>query len=1069
MGGDGPRAAGLVSGFEVRVLGPVQAVRAGRKLALGGPMQRAVLAMLALEAGRVVPAGLLIEELWRGGAPAGAATTLRSYVSRLRSALHPDARLVAEGGGYVLALGPEMLDSARFEDLVGAGNDALAAGEAAVSVRQFEQALALWRGRALAGVADVDSLARESARLEELRLAAVEGRAEAALALGRHTEMAGELERLVAEHPLRERLWRLLVLALYRAERQADALAAYRRAREILAAELGLEPGEDLRRLEEAVLRQDVPPPLPAARHNLPAALTSFVGRDEDLARLIELLGRARLVTLTGPGGAGKTRLALELAGRVAERFADGTWLASLSGTTDAGLVPSAVMESLGVRQTGGIPVVEALRYRLRAAELLLVLDNCEHLLDACTELASRLLAASPGLRVLATSREPLGITGEITYPVAPLTVPPAQASEQVAVASPAVRLFLDRASAARPGGVMRMPAAAVVEVCRELDGLPLAIELAAGRASALSVQEIADHLSDRFRFLARRRVLGDPRHQTLKAAIDWSYELLSEDDRRAFRALAVFAGGFELSAAAFVCDSEDRTGALEVIDGLASKSLLVAEPAAAGTRYRVLETIRQYAADRLVEAGETGPAQRRHAQAFLSLARREHDPRVLLPEMDNFRAALEWSLSQGEEAGPRLASALGGFWLASGFFQEAREWLERAAAAVPAEPGLHAELLRLLGTVLYDSGELDSAHAILAEAAAAAESARLPALHARAKIQLADIRTMQGASPRDMLTDCQHTAAILESEGDLAGLAEAWLVIGQLHFYLGDTPADQEALDRAASYASRSGNRRAALEIRRWQAVTLTVLPIPADEAIRRAEQLLAEAAGDPRAEAAVMQALPPLYAYAGRLTDARAAVTRSQALHTRSGAVGDWAITEVFSAGEAEMIAGNPAGAERHLRDGIAGLRAMGDQAFRAAAVAMLAEAVYAQDRFAEAWQLTSEAEALTIADYFDTQAYWKATRAKLLARRGQYRAAFQLADEAIALVAATSYAALHADVLTAKAEVALLAGVHQDAAASLRQALKIYQDRHATPLAQRTQQALDSSDRADGTRPA
>ena len=507
----------------------MQAVRAGRDVALGGPRQRAVLALLALDAGRVVPAGRLVEEIWRGQPPPGAAKTLRSYISRLRSALAPEVAVVARGGGYALSADPSQLDVARFERLLAEGQAALGGGEAAAAGNRFREALALWRGPALADVADVEPLAREGARLEELRLVAVEGRLEADLVAGSHAEMTGELERLVGEYPLRERLWRLLMLALYRGGRQADALAAYQRARAMLAGELGLEPGQELQELERAVLRHEVPPPaLYGNRHNLPAQLTSFLGRDQELAMLGKLLGEARLVTLTGAGGTGKTRLAVEFAAGMVERFPDGVWLADLAGVSDPGLVAAQVMEALGVRQAGDVPVLEALRFRLRSAELLLVLDNCEHLLDACAQLAGGLLAGSPGLRVLATSREPLGIPGEAACPVPPLALPAERADAVAVVGTPAVRLFLDRSAAARPGaGMAGAPVAVIGRICRELDGLPLAIELAAARTSTLSVEEVEAHLADRFRFLAYRRPAADPRHQGLQAAIDWSYELL--------------------------------------------------------------------------------------------------------------------------------------------------------------------------------------------------------------------------------------------------------------------------------------------------------------------------------------------------------------------------------------------------------------------------------------------------------------------------------------------------------------------------------------------------------------
>ena len=423
---------------------------------------------------------------------------------------------------------------------------------------------------------DVEPLAREGARLEELRLAAVEGRVEADLAAGLHAEVAGELERLVAEHPLRERLWRLLMLALYRGGRQADALAAYQRARAMLAEELGLEPGQELRELERAVLRQEVPPRRDRQRHNLPAQLTSFLGREQELAMLGKLLGEARLVTLTGAGGAGKTRLAVEFAAGMVERFADGVWLAELAGIADPGLVAGQVMEALGVRQAGDVPVMEALRYRLRSAELLLVLDNCEHLLDACASWRRRCCPARRGCGCWrpAASRWAFPVRPPARcrrWPCLPRTADPA-ASRQ----APAVRLFLDRGAAARAGaGLAGAPVAVIGRICRELDGLPLAIELAAARTSTLSVEEVEAHLADKFGFLAYRRPVADPRHQALKAAIDWSYELLPAAEQGVFGQLSVFAGGFGLAQAAQVCCGGDEAAAFDLVDPLASKSLV--------------------------------------------------------------------------------------------------------------------------------------------------------------------------------------------------------------------------------------------------------------------------------------------------------------------------------------------------------------------------------------------------------------------------------------------------------------------------------------------------------------
>jgi predicted ATPase len=918
----------------------------------------------------------------------------------------------------------------------------------------------LWRGRALADVAGVGSLAREGARLEELRLVAVEGRIEADIELGVAAEAAGELEALVAEHPVRERLWRLLVLALYRSGRQADALAAYRRARAMLAGELGIEPGEELRALEQAVLRQEVPAAAARQqRHNLPLRLTSFVGREGELAALEELVGGVRLVTLTGAGGTGKTRLAVEFAARAAEQFGDGAWLADLAGIAEPELVPAQVMEVLGVRQTAEVAVLEALCYRLRSAELLLVLDNCEHLLGACAGLAAALLGSAPGLRVLATSREPLGVAGEAVYPVPPLAVPPETAESLVLARAPAVRLFLARGSAARAGAaVQSAPVAVVARICRELDGLPLAIELAAARASVLSVPEIAAHLADKFRFLAYPRPVAGPRHQALKAAIGWSYELLPENERRAFRALSVFAGGFSLQAVAAVCCGGDEAAALDLVGQLAAKSLVVAEPVAGGTRYRLLETIRQYAAERLAEADEAAETQRRHTETYLELAESERTLGVLLGEQDNFRAALDYALGTGGEIGPRLARALGGLWLARGLFQEGRGWLERALAAGPADQRLRAELLRLLGALLYAAADMQRAQAVLVQGAEAAAAAGLPALQARIRILRADIQAEQSGIYADALDVCAAAALLLESEGDLEGMAEAWLTAGKLRFYCGDPLAAEEALERAGEYARRSGHHRAELMSRSWLVAAFQELPIPADVAVGRAEQLLQAAAGDPWAEAAILNPLALLYGFAGRFADARAANRRAQAVFAGSGAKLNWAISAML-AGDIELIAGDPAAAGQILQQGAEALRVMGERAYRATIVTLLAEAAYAQGRFNEALRLTEEAEALAGAGDFDAQARWRATRAKLLARRGQFSAAARLADEALALIPVTCYGRGLAEMLVAKAEVSRLAGAPGEAEASLRRALQRYEDRRMAPLAERARGLLAS----------
>ncbi len=418
--------------------------------------------------------------------------------------------------------------------------------------------------------------------------------------------LVADIERLVEEEPLRERLWRQLVIALYRSERQADALATYRRARGLLSDTLGLDPSEELRALETAILRHEVAPaPAVEARHNLPAPVTSFVGREVELAELEQLLREHRLVTLTGMGGAGKTRMALEVATRQVGAWSGGVWLADLMPISDPALVPGAVAHTLGAAERPDVTPLAALLDRLRALELLLVLDNCEHLVEACAELADEVLRACSDVRVLATSRIALAAPGELDYALAPLATPtedePAGEVERFA----SVRLFMERGRAARRGLAADGEGLRTVgRICRELDGLPLAIELAAARAKTLSIEEIADHLDDRLRFLRSWRRVADPRHQTLRATLDWSYELLSDEERSVLAPLSVFAGGFTLQAVAAICLDGDDARALDLVGRLVESSLVVAESRQDVTRYRLLETIREYAAERLDDIG---------------------------------------------------------------------------------------------------------------------------------------------------------------------------------------------------------------------------------------------------------------------------------------------------------------------------------------------------------------------------------------------------------------------------------------------------------------------------------
>jgi predicted ATPase/DNA-binding SARP family transcriptional activator/tetratricopeptide (TPR) repeat protein len=1051
---------GRTSSLELRVLGPMQAIRAGRELPLGGPKQRSVLAVLLLEAGRVVPSERLVDELWRGRPPPGAVKTLRSYVSRLRTLLRPDAALIARGRGYVLELEQAQVDAARFELLVGEGQAALARGAARVAADRLRDGLALWRGRALADLVDVASLALESRRLEELRLTALEGCIEAELELGLHAQLVGELETLVAEHPLRERFWRQLVLALYRCERQADALATYRRARELLAGELGLEPSEELRRLEQAVLRQDVPPVARSTqRHNLPAQLTSFVGREQELAELEQLLPEARLLTLTGVGGVGKTRLALELAARV-EGFPGGVWLVDLSGIANTALIPQQVAQVLGLRESPNLPLVEILCNHLRKTDVLLLLDNCEHLLPTCAELVETLLRGAPTLRILATSREAVGVAGEVEYALMPLAVPTATTDPKETTAVAAVRLFLERSSATHSVAATPTALATVARICRDLDGIPLAIELAAARTRTLSVDEIAAHLDDRFGFLKYWRRVAVPRHQTLKATMDWSYELLSEAEREVLSRLSVFAGGFTLQAAAAVCVGADESKALDLVGRLVERSLVVGDLREGETRYRLLETVRQYTAERLAEAGELDETRRAHALAFLSLAEEaaptgESLGRLAL-EQDNLRAALAWSLSTGEEIGPRLALACSRLWYVREQDEEGRRWLERALEAHPERDGLRAELLGLLGTFMYEAADLRRADALLSEGLTLARAESNRALKARLRVRHADVRLLRGDVGWDeVLRECEQAAVVLESDGDLSGLADAWVAIGKARSWIGDD-SDQDAFERAGSYARQSGNQRAELFALEYLAMSFQDLRVPTDVAIEREEQLLAAAAGDRYTEEAIQGPLSWIYAFAGRFVEARQAIARCRALYAETGAWLWWAAL-AHIAGAIELLAGDPVAAEGVLRETYDALHAKAEVSYRSTTALWLAESLYEQGRFEEAERLTAEAETSAHADDFIDQVHLRTLRAKLHARRGNVGAAKRLVDEARRITPAGK-AQLLGEVLLTNAEVLRRAGQPRQAASELRVALRLYEERRVVPLADRARTLLD-----------
>ena len=675
--------------------------------------------MLALRAPAPVSADALIDELWAGEPPEGAATTLRSYVSRLRLALG-DAPIERVSGGYALEMPPESIDVGRFEALARDGLELQRRRRHRRAADDLRAALELWRGEPFAGMSADGVLRTEAARLEELHMNVLEARVESDLELGRDAELLDELEALIARHPFRERLWRLLMLALYRAGRQADALAAYHRARTALAKELGIDPGVDLQALEAAILRQDVPPPAAVPTHSaagLPTPLTGFVGRARELDEIHDLLARSRLVTLVGVGGVGKTRLALESARRAAIDMVDDVVVVDLVAVSDPDLVQAHVAEALGVQESPGTPLETALRRAFRGGDVLLVLDNCEHVREAAAQVAHDLLEASPELRILATSREILDVPGEATYPVPPMRVPDAGDAPEIVRESEAVRLLVDRATLSRHGLTFDAAAyATAARICRELDGLPLAIELAAARAKVLSLDEIAGRLRDRFRFLVSERRLTAARHRTLREAMDWSFELLEPDERELLAKLSVFPGGATLPSVAAVCLDSDWDRAERLVERLADASLVTPVETGSGTRYRLLETVREYAAEQVPE-GERAALDRRHAEHVLELAEstnlavessgRVMDFALAQDELPSIRAALQWAAHEDPVLGLGIACSLERFWVTN-LPREGAAVFDALVDAPDLPDPLRARGYRCRGATRYDIGEFE-------------------------------------------------------------------------------------------------------------------------------------------------------------------------------------------------------------------------------------------------------------------------------------------------------------------------------------------------------------------------
>jgi predicted ATPase/DNA-binding SARP family transcriptional activator len=769
------------------VLGPLRATDAGRDVHLGGPRHRTLLAALLVRPRVVVTSDALIDVLWGPNPPKSAAEMLHVRVSELRRLLRSESSeasvVVRQTPGYLVEVAPDDLDSEVFERLATIGRRTFAEGNVAKAASELAAALALWRADPLPEVTDRAYAQSRIAALHDLHLLTIEDAVEVDLLRGRHHEVIGRLMGLTNEHPFRERLWCQLMLAHYRSGRQGDALAEYERIRAQLARELGIDPGTELQDLRLQILRQDPrlgasSRSIPVARHtseNLPNPLTSFVGRVGERDDIDGLLRAARLVTVVGVGGAGKSRLAVEVARAHVDDYPGGVWLIELSPLSDPQLILPTTARVLGVFEHPERGHFEQIVLELGENGSLLVFDNCEHLIDNVARVVLSLLEQCPRLHVICTSRERLQISGESIYRLTGLATPIVDDNVAEVARVEAVHLFRERAKAAQPEFQLSPEVTPLVaDICRRLDGLPLAIELAAARIGTFSVAQIAERLDDRFRLLGVGDRSPDDRHRTLRAVVDWSYGLLTDAEKRIFDSLAVFVGGFTFEAAEMVCALIDEDADLSyILDRLVDKSLIQSEATAGPEyRYRLLETLREYGAADLRRRGQVDALRRRHADYFSLLAKNAADGlrganqptwlERLTAEHDNLRAALDWNLSAGlAEDAARLAGAIYPFWDLRGHYAEGRRWLERVFGGGGLSPGVRTRALMGLATLTVIQGDLE-------RAAAACDEARALSLRA----------------------------------GDAAGLAHAVQYLGFIAIWAEDLDGATELLTEAISAA---------------------------------------------------------------------------------------------------------------------------------------------------------------------------------------------------------------------------------------------------------------------------
>jgi predicted ATPase/DNA-binding SARP family transcriptional activator len=867
------------------LLGPLTVAIDGEPVALGGQKRRALLAALLLDANRVVSRDRLIDSLWGEEPPDTARNTLQVYVSQLRKLL-PDGLLETTAQGYRLGVDPNAIDVFEFIRLSQAGRSALTIGDVAGAADTLRAALALWRGAALADLAWEPFAQAEVVRLEELRLAASEDRIDAELALGRHGQLVGELERLVAEHPLRERLRGQLMLALYRSGRQADALAVYQRARRTLVDELGIEPGESLRKLERAILAQDaslnVPQAGPVSPRRVPTPPTPLLGRERELEALADTIRDpdTRVLTLTGIGGIGKTRLALELARRLTPEFQHGSAVATLASLRDPALVTRAILEALELPELGHDPE-QQLASALANTELLLLVDNFEQVLSAATSIA-RLLEAAPKLKVLVTSRAPLRIAAEKEFAVPPL------ADDEAA------ELFVSRAQAANANfELSEQNAAAVAELCARLEGLPLAIELAAARTKLLPPATLLARLTSRLTLLTGGRRDAPQHQQTLRMTFDWSYDLLDEGAQLLFGRLGVFAGGWTLASAEAVCDAE-----LDDLGALVDESLVAQHETVSGeSRFSMLEIVREYALERL-SSDELGDLRRRHLDHFVALAE-EAEPELaegdqitwfarLEDEHHNLREALAFALELGDSASAlRLVVGIRRFWQIHGHLAEGREALDAALALAPDSPSeLRAKALNMAGILAAEQGEFDSAQLNFNAALDDAHAVGSTRVTSSALVNLGNLAFFGGDhdTARDLYkSSIEH----FESLGDVRGRALAMENVGLMALTADDLPEAVTWLTGALELARTGADDRELGAAGRSLAAAMIGIGQTAEATDLLHESLLiARELGDAHGIAVCLETFAGLASTGGEATRAATLFGASDAVRSSIGA---------------------------------------------------------------------------------------------------------------------------------------------------------------------------------------